>query len=394
MKYIFSAIFTFTFSISCIQAQQNHFIYLETEDKQPFYVKLDNKVLSSSAAGYLIIPKLPDGIYALGIGFPLIEGQQVFNCVINKKDIGYLIKNTGDKGWQLVDLQTQKAIVPGEIIGKTNVVVPVQEKENDAFSTMLASAVHDSTILQKDDKEYTVQKNEVLKDVLIPEKKEELQSDSVQKEEQPISIVSQQSIITKQLQNKSKDGIEMMFVDEYKDVKDTIRIFIPADKETGKTEQEVKIDTIVAIQTDAESKEPIKIIEHKLDTTMLLPQNVEEENKNEKVKKEPVFIELKMINSDCKNFANDDDFFKIRKKMVAENNDEEMIKAAKKFFKTKCFTTEQIKNLSVLFLKDEGKFMFFAASYPFVSNSDVFNMLASQLTESEYITRFKAMINK
>ncbi|MEJ7675936.1 MAG: hypothetical protein WKF59_25370 [Chitinophagaceae bacterium] len=45
--------------------------------------------------------------------------------------------------------------------------------------------------------------------------------------------------------------------------------------------------------------------------------------------------------------------------MVTEKNDEGMIKVAKKNFKTKCFTTEQIKNLSVLFIKDDGKYMFF-----------------------------------
>ena len=80
--------------------------------------------------------------------------------------------------------------------------------------------------------------------------------------------------------------------------------------------------------------------------------------------------------------------------MVSETNDDDMIKVAKKTFKSKCFTTEQIKNLSVLFLKDEGKYMFFSAAYQFVSNSEAFNTLEAQLTESEYVIRFRVLINK
>ena len=101
-----------------------------------------------------------------------------------------------------------------------------------------------------------------------------------------------------------------------------------------------------------------------------------------------------MINSDCKSFATDEDFLKIRKKMVAENNDEDMIRVARKYFKTKCFITEQIKNLSVLFLKDEGKYMFFDAAYPFASDSDLYYTLEKQLSDTYYITRFRAMIHK
>ncbi|MEI8059233.1 MAG: DUF4476 domain-containing protein, partial [Ferruginibacter sp.] len=89
------------------QAQQNHYIYIQTENKQPFYVKLDKSVLSSTASGYLIIPKLLDGDYTLKIGFPKNEwAEQSINCIVNSKDGGYVLKNFGDKGWGLFNLQT------------------------------------------------------------------------------------------------------------------------------------------------------------------------------------------------------------------------------------------------------------------------------------------------
>lgn len=117
------------------------------------------------------------------------------------------------------------------------------------------------------------------------------------------------------------------------------------------------------------------------------------EEKNVSDKNVPV-TRATMVNSDCKSFADASDYFKIRRKMVAEDEELDMVKAARKVFKTKCFTTEQIKNLSALFLKDEGKFMFFDAAYAFVSDSESFHTLEKQLTEVEYRNRFKAMVKK
>ena len=110
---------SFLFSLAILipvllTAQLNHFIYLQTEGKQPFYAKLDKKVLSSSASGYLIIPKLKDGIYNITIGFLKTENsEQTYICSIDNKDAGYLIKNFGDKGWGLFNLQTLDVVMEG-----------------------------------------------------------------------------------------------------------------------------------------------------------------------------------------------------------------------------------------------------------------------------------------
>jgi len=100
------------------------------------------------------------------------------------------------------------------------------------------------------------------------------------------------------------------------------------------------------------------------------------------------------INPACKGYATEDDFFRLRKKMVAENNEEDMVKVAKKVFKVKCFITEYIRNLSTLFLNDQGKYNFFDAAYPYVSDSGVFSTLENQLSDTYYIKRFKAMIHQ
>ena len=532
------------FSLSCIivNAQQDRFIYLQTENKKPFFVKLNSKVFNSYPLGYLIIPKLNEGLYSLVIGFPETADEQEFNCSINKKDVGFIIKTAGDKQWQLLNVQTNTLIVPGDVITKP---VIVYAKETDPFSIMLANAVHDSTILRKDvAKEIltekpndqipkdtvntlaantdvaiskpgnTLQVDSTNKDIakeILPEKSTELkQKDTTQiKSNREVAISKVENVIadsaktdiakipvpektneltpndtTKTISNSdvvilkpyavndvtkqtlpeksnelvlkdtaqkistndvaitkskkkrakkndnalqdttiaktdivkdiipekisetkdsapssnsnndvailrttikrkskknSKEGIEIIYVDDNGDTKDTIRILIPSDKK--KKDDEVKItEPVVAVPTQQDGKPDYKITKQEKEI-------IKEANK------EPVFIPT-MINSDCKNFATNDDFLKVRKKIVAENNDEDMIKAARKYFKTKCFTTEQIKNLSVLFLKDEGKYMFFDAAYPFVSDSELYAGLEKQLSDDYYITRFRAMIHK
>ena len=78
--------------------------------------------------------------------------------------------------------------------------------------------------------------------------------------------------------------------------------------------------------------------------------------------------------------------------MAAETNDDGMVDEAKKYFKTKCFAVSQIKNLSALFLNDNGKYKFFDAAYAHVSDPDNFSSLVAELKDEYYINRFKAML--
>ena len=103
---------------------------------------------------------------------------------------------------------------------------------------------------------------------------------------------------------------------------------------------------------------------------------------------------MKMVNSDCKLLATQEEFLKLRKKMASESSDEEMISVAKKEFKKRCFATDQLRNLSVLFLSDDGKYKFLDASYPFVHDSSNFSSLENILTDIYYKNRFQAMIRR
>ena len=88
-------------------------------------------------------------------------------------------------------------------------------------------------------------------------------------------------------------------------------------------------------------------------------ENKPDETKEEVVTASPQVVTSSNTNSDCKAFAENEDFLKLRKKMASESSDDNMIKIAKRAFHSKCYSTEQIKNLSFLFLSNEGKYQVF-----------------------------------
>jgi hypothetical protein len=95
----------------------------------------------------------------------------------------------------------------------------------------------------------------------------------------------------------------------------------------------------------------------------------------------------------CQTVANNDDFLKLRRKMASRTNDDGMLDEAKKYFKSTCFSTEQIKNLSTMFLSDAGKFNFFTAAYNHTTDVENFSSLQSELKGEDYINRFQEMLH-
>ena len=146
MKSLYLLIIFICFSAG-LYAQQNHFVYIQTENKQPFYVRMGDKVLSSSTSGYMVIAKLRDGDHDLFIGFPKNEWpQQRISIRVKNNDAGYVLKNFDAKGWGLFNLQTMETIMPANGQAKDATVKPVQ---SDGFADVLADVVNNPSIKEK-----------------------------------------------------------------------------------------------------------------------------------------------------------------------------------------------------------------------------------------------------
>jgi len=419
---------------------------------------MNNKVYSSSASGYIILPKLVDSTYIFQVGFPQHKWpDQGFSVTLNRQDHGYLLKNFKDKGWGLYDLQTMA--VQMSIGSSPEELAKKQNKDGASFTDILAKAADDPSlkekpvqpkveekkpeVVKKEEPKVEEKKTEVVKkeepkveekklvvvkkeepkveikepvttkpveekDVWVT-KKEEPKVEKTEpvvvkteptKEEPKAEIKEEQVVRTEEKkttgfdpyktsqvkkwsESSTTEGFGLVFIDDYLDGnKDTIRLVIPNPKPIVNVikEEPKEEKKFLEIETPAKEEKPV----------------VTEEKRTEEKTTEPVVTVpatgKKALTNNCVELATESDFFKLRKKMAAEDKEDNMIAEAKKYFKTKCFTTAQVKNLSTLFLSDESKYDFFDLAYKYVSDTEAFPGLQAELKDEYYSSRFKAML--
>lgn len=466
-------------------AQQNHFIYLQTENSQLFYVKINGQVKSSSSAGYLILPALPDGALQLTVGFPRNEfPEEKFDLSINNKNEGFLLKNMNEKGWVLFNLQSL-AIIEKSSIEKQVVVAQATTKE-DAFSSLLANAVNDSSLFQHNNTvENVIQQQPAQVSQVIPQDSLSLMDSNVKPAETRITTqlqanndeksihdsaankiivssvpagnddriigdsvsVTGEDAVTKILDVNQSAGMDMIYTVKKPTGEDTVRIFLPATDANKSSEPATSVTsnnavnklndstltiTPTIVPPDYKSTEQLptkdsvvfsitmadSAIVTMADSAIVKSDSLQEKNevdsfvviqkvdepvpaevsKTDKAENEiillPQVVTSSEVNSDCNSFATHQDFLKVRKKMASVIGRDNMIEAAKKFFKSKCYSTEQIRNLSFLFLTDEGKYLFFDMAYAFTSDSNLYETLQSQFKDPYFLNRFKAIIRE
>jgi len=429
MKTFFCCLFSFCFAMTGV-AQKQYFIYLQAETNTPFYVKMGDQV-HSGGSGYLILPNLIDSTYNFSVGFPSTGAESRFSVSISGKDRGFLIKKF-DYGLGLFDLQTLSVIRPQVDESQKNISYRTR---NDDFTALLAKASHDSSLLfvpvvMKE--EVVVQKQEVNKEeanpvkeaqtnkattIIIPPqtditetkktdppveernknnnpdslmtfKKDVVDTTAVVKQNQEkISIDSstvststavvdlsatnppyKRSQIKKHSESSTSEGFGLVFYDNYDGGADTIRLIIPNPKIILKEPGDVET-------VDNSDSKKDSIVQPKVVVTPTTKSGIE-------------------VKSNCKSTASESDFFKLRKNMAGRNSDDAMVGEAKKVFKSKCFTTEQVRNLGTLFLTSAGKYQFFDAAYLHVTDREKFGVLESELKDDYYVKRFKALVGE
>jgi hypothetical protein len=205
------------FYFSAAFSQKTYFIYLQTEQQQPFYIKLGDKTYSSSASGYLILSKLIDSSYNVTVGFPQNKWpEQKFAVTLGGKDKGFLLKNFQDGSWGLFDLQTLSVQIA---------VVKTETNNNEAnvslFTLILSKAANDPSLREKP---VLIKKEEQPVAAIV---KEEIKKEEVKVEEK-VLLDYKRSVITKKSESSTSEGFGLIFVDDYLNgVKDTISIVIP-----------------------------------------------------------------------------------------------------------------------------------------------------------------------
>lgn len=344
--------------------------------------------------------------------------------VLNFNDLGFNLKKNA-QSWVLEDIATKRTVA-----ATTAEEIEKSKKANAGvgFGDLLSQVTSDPDLVKKTNvsKKETVADNNTKKEVVetkaVETKVEEVSDNDTLPE-------SNTSGVIKASEEETKEGIQYVFLDFNPKSTDTIKISIPSlttgelkdSTTTNTTNADIKTDS--SVQKESVVVDNVRIdITEKVSTTIVTSDSssanktiaipveertvVQDSVSNPFHKSKLVVDSSKVevlspvvtdkvnpiINTSCTALATNDDFIKLRRKMAGEDNDEDMISAAKKAFKAKCYTTEQIKNLGSLFLNDQARYNFFDAAYPYVSDPGSFISLEDQLIEDYYKKRFKAMI--
>ena len=324
MKNLWATIFFFIGFANFLVAQ-NHFLYIQSENKEPFTVNVNDKNYTSTNSGYVIIPKLTSGSYDLSVKFSKQEQPiSKFNVVIDRKDVGYNLKSANSTT-AIVDMQTFVAQTSGE----KPTYVSNSQNENATVKTTASATPEENALTAKN-----VKKG-----------------------------------VSKIFEIQGSVAVSLRYVDVQESKTDTIDIVIPVTK---------------YIPTKEDIAKAIKANKAK---ALAVPQRVESGL-------ELLAVHQQGYNKNCVNLASGEDFYKLRKKMSSETNIDKMINEAKKAAKNKCFTTIQVKNLSALFLTDEGKYKFFNSMYPLIYDFIQFPTLEKEITDPGYSDKFRAILPK
>lgn len=265
-----------------------------------------------------------------------------------------------------------------ESVGKNYIIVPKLEAGtyNFIIATQTAKETSITLNIANEDKGYSIKPNEnnevelfdinsfqTTSAVKLPQEvKKEVTTETAVKfvEKQPVTAVMpevttkqeiRKSKIEKALTQKKDDGLDEIYIDG----KDTISIFIPSDKivvPTPKVEAQPETKPVLAITTN----------------------NADVVNK---------------ANNNCKNFADESDVKNMTIALQAEIKVKERLKLAALFMKEKCYSINQIKRLSSLFISSAGKFHFFKQVQQNISDPGNFYQLETELSEPQIIEEFR-----
>lgn len=190
----------------------------------------------------------------------------------------------------------------------------------------------------------------------------------------------QHSKILKVSEGSTSEGLGIVYRDISPDGKeDTIRIIITDTKEKPKQ--------VVASHTKPSKEMKFLDISTAKDTSVSIKTESSEVAQSKK-EIQPVENEENQLVNNCSEKVSDKELARLRSKMALAVTDETMITEAQSVFSDKCMTSSQVKRLSELFVTNAGKYSFFKAVYPFVSDKQYFYTLRSELTDDHYNSRF------
>jgi Domain of unknown function (DUF4476) len=455
-----------------------YYVYIQSDGGQLFYIRENGRLLSSSSAGYVIIPQLLAGKNQIIIGFPRNEfPEQKFDIDINNIDKGYLLKQNGSQEFVLYNLVNYAMLKPVAIsqgpsfayqnssssVSKPSPTDVHSDETPDTTGRRLQfakpAAVKDTT--PQIDK--NVLRFRKLLEAAVNEGKPETTSpvpvnSSTQKDTTTTNTLS--ALNESKEVDTSTSKVNQVFASRAQDHSNLVKANKNAEQNpdttmsliTGKTPVSTEYDSTAtpafsinnkqdtsqssfsvpkqsvpantdtmqtsaanpAITQNTANKSQLKFINFSNQGSANLVANVNQQSNQNSPVNPPVMNNqnadettttvgritnnntssnnVKMINSDCRNLISEDDFQKLRRKVVLQNNDAARLRMVEKFIRDNCFSSNQVETLAYLFTTEEYRFRMVETIYPHVYDSDHFSKLINIFSGDVYRAKFNALL--
>lgn len=326
--------FLILFSLGTVlaSAQKQYFVFIQTQNKQPFYVRYQNEIFSSTEIGYVVIPKIKTDSIDIVIGFPRKLGGGIkYRLAIDRKDRGFVIRQLDTSLWAMYDIENMKMVMPVEVPVNNQTII---KQSTDPFTILLAQVINTPAIAQKivindslqaiTDYYHQVLKfstdTPIIDNGLFVIKTRDTVFFSAKHEE---------SLFRKVYGVWDTIGYFGGYIAALGDEKDTINIFIP-------------VDTV------------------------------------------GVVVNLKAM-------ATENDILRIKQEWALFNNEMVICKTFREKLDSFCFSVNQIQELSGLLQVEENKLMFYKLAFPQIVDKFHFNDLQTSFIKQENVIQFQKM---
>ena len=348
-----------------------HYFFIEADKQQPFYVRYEGQLVSSSAIGFLLVPKVTSEKFVLTIGFPRNQyPEQHFELTEMDRDRGFQLKDFGEKGWGLFDRVSLAIIMPQAATAADKALVPTK-KSNNGFADVLAEVTGDSTLIPaKPMPKPAVQPSAVTVEKPAAAIEAQPATAPVAKpsaatvvqpppavQSNPATQQEKKPVITSIVVQEDDKVRQMMFVEERSaGVRDTIRVEIAKKVLTQEPSQKT-------VATTALTQEPSQ----KTVTTI------------------PV----------CdRPFADVKDFRNLQRRILGLSDLKEQITVVVKALNEKCYSSRQVMDLGWLFTDERHRLSLFEAILGKVADPDQFGKLEAVFMKDENVKAFRRLIGQ
>lgn len=320
-------------------------------------------MVSSSAMGFLIIPKITSPEMEFSIGFPKNVYPEIsFYISGTDKDRGFQLKNMDGQGWSLFD-RSSLEFIKGEAVSNAPVQLQIDKKQQGNFGALLSVATDDKALVTS-----------------MPPK------DSIEKSSNDKVTSTPNSAISNAKTNSKeaaliKGGVKLPTITFSTQIdNEAIKQLVYIEKSPAG-----KADTILVQIEKVNGNSTSKITDIIPDTASALPRT---ENAASNAPNSPKVNPIVVCD---RPFGDYKDIRSLQKKLLGMSGEDEQRAYTVKIFGQKCFNTKQALEIGWFFVDERSRLKLFTLLKPLISDPIFFRELESSFLKEENIVSFREL---